>query len=68
LKTKSADLANFSWQGGYGAFGVSESNIPDVKDYITRQEEHHRKMSFQDEFRQLCRRHGIELDERYVWD
>jgi hypothetical protein len=36
--------------------------------YIERQEEHHRKMTFQDEWRLLLKRHGIEFDERYLWD
>ena len=40
----------------------------DVKKHIQHSEEHHRHMSFQDEFRELCRRHGLELDERYAWD
>ncbi len=68
LKKQSPDLSDFAWQGGYGAFSVSESNIPQVKKYIANQEHHHKKMSFQDEFRELCKRHGIELDERYAWD
>jgi putative transposase len=59
---------DFAWQGGYGAFSVSASMIDDVKRYIANQEEHHRRMSFQDEFRELRRRHGVELDERYAWD
>lgn len=68
LKTKSRETANFAWQSGYGAFSVSESNIPQVKDYIANQEEHHKTVSFQNEFRALCDRHNIELDERYVWE
>jgi REP element-mobilizing transposase RayT len=68
LKKKSPTTCEFAWQGGYGAFSVSESNIPQVKKYIERQEEHHRRMTFQDEFRELCQRHGIELDERYAWN
>ena len=68
LKKQSADLSEFAWQGGYGIFSVSESNCEQVKRYIAEQERHHRKMSFQDEFRLLCRRHGVEIDERYIWD
>jgi putative transposase len=56
----------FGWQQGYGAFSVSRSAVKDVEDYITNQEEHHRKMSFQDEFTALLKRHGIEYDERYL--
>jgi putative transposase len=58
----------FAWQGGYGAFSVSQSNAKQVKAYIQNQEEHHRELSFQDEFRLLLKKHGIEYDERYVWD
>ena len=68
LKKQSSDLSDFAWQGGYGAFSVSESNIPQVKKYIASQEQHHSRMSFQDEFRELCKLHGIDLDERYAWD
>jgi len=58
----------FSWQAGYAAFSVSQSNVEAVQKYIERQEEHHRKVTFQDELRTLFKRHGIEFDERYVWD
>src|SRR5260221_2614650 len=58
----------FYWQSGYGAFSVSPSNVEQVREYIENQEVHHRTMTFQDEFRALLRRHGIEWDERYVWD
>ena len=47
---------------------MSQSNVADVRRYIENQEEHHRKMTFQDELRALFERHGIEFDERYVWD
>jgi REP element-mobilizing transposase RayT len=68
LKTKLPDLADFAWQNGYGIFSIGFSQIESVRDYIAGQEEHHRKVSFQDEFRQLLRRYEIEFDERYVWD
>ena len=68
IKTKGDAYRDFHWQGGYGVFSVSESNVAAVKEYIEKQEEHHRTMSFQDEFRLLCQRHQIEIDERYVWD
>jgi REP element-mobilizing transposase RayT len=61
-------LAGFEWQGGYADFSVSESNLEHVRRYIADQEGHHRKISFQDELRELLRRHRIEWDERYVWD
>jgi putative transposase len=68
IKRKSPDLADFYWQSGNGAFSVSQSNVEQVKSYIANQEEHHRRISFQDELRALLRRHEIEFDERYVWD
>ncbi len=58
----------FQWQGGYAAFSVSASNLEQVRKYIERQEQHHRKVSFQDELRALFRKHKMEWDERYVWD
>ena len=68
LKTKGPELAGFYWQAGYGAFSVSPSNIEEVRTYILQQEQHHRKMTFQEEYRQFLERHGVEFDERYVWD
>ena len=47
---------------------MSQSNVEKVRAYIAAQEEHHRKVTFQDEYRALCRKHGATLDERYVWD
>jgi len=68
FKTKGPDLEEFGWQNGYGIFSIGFSQVDDVRGYIARQEEHHRKVSFQDEFRQFLRRYEIEFDERYVWD
>ena len=68
VKTKSPLLKTFSWQAGYGAFSVSQSNISAVKQYILNQEEHHRTMSFQDELRKFLTKHGMGYDERYLWD
>jgi len=58
----------FTWQTGYGAFSVSQSNATAVLRYIKNQEEHHRKVSFQQELIAYLRRHGIEYDERYIWE
>ena len=57
----------FSWQQGYAAFSVSQSNAEAVKVYVLNQSEHHRKHSFEDEFRSLLTAHGIEFDERFVF-
>ncbi len=59
---------HFAWQNGYGAFTVSHSNAPQVATYIEGQAEHHKRMTFQEEFIALLERHGIEYDPRYVWD
>jgi len=57
----------FSWQEGYGAFSVSPSQVATVKNYINRQEQHHRKRSFEEEFASLLKRCGVEFDSRYVF-
>jgi REP element-mobilizing transposase RayT len=61
------DHAAFSWQNGYGAFSVSHSAIESVTQYIANQAEHHRKMTFQEEFIALLKRHNIEFDSEYIW-
>ena len=58
----------FAWQTGYGAFSVSYSQLPRVRRYLASQELNHRTGTYKDEFRGLLRRHGIEYDERYIWD
>ena len=68
LKAQGRDYADFEWQGGCADFSVSQSNLEQVKQYIASQEEHHRKVTFQDELRTLLHKHEIEFDERYVWD
>jgi REP element-mobilizing transposase RayT len=68
LKTKGPQFHDFHWQNGYGAFSVSPSNAETVKRYIQNQEEHHRRRTFQEEYREFLKRHGIEFDERYIWD
>ena len=68
IKEEGPRLANFHWQNGYGVFSVSPSKAPDVTKYVANQEEHHRQLTYQEEYRLLLARHGIEYDERYVWD
>ncbi len=58
----------FAWQSGYGAFSVSHSAKDSVIEYIASQEIHHRKMTFQEEFRTFLHKHGVRFDECYVWD
>lgn len=68
LKARGREYSDFQWQGGYAGFSVSQSNIEVVTRYIANQEAHHQKMTFQDELRELLRKHHQEWDERYVWD
>jgi putative transposase len=68
LKNKSPKLSDFAWQHGYGVFSIGYSQRAAVSAYIAKQDEHHQKISFQDEFRQLLRKYEIKFDERYVWD
>jgi len=58
----------FHWQAGYGAFSVSPGHKVAVVRYIAGQQEHHRAVTFQEEYRRLLAKYGIEFDERYVWD
>ncbi len=68
IKTKGPELKKFQWQSGYGAFSVSQSHVEQVRGYIEGQERHHRRVTFEDEFREFLRRYEVEFDERYLWD
>jgi REP element-mobilizing transposase RayT len=68
VKDECPRLSDFHWRSGYGAFSISPSHVPALTNYIANQAEHHRHESFQDEFRRLCRKYGVEIDERYAWD
>ena len=61
------DQRQFAWQEEYGAFSVSVSQLDKTIAYIRGQPEHHRKITFQEEFLMLLERHGVEYDERYLW-
>ena len=68
MKTQGREYADFYWQNGYGAFSVNPSEIEVVVKYIEQQHEHHKIVSFQDEYRAFLKKYAIEYDERYVWD
>ena len=68
VKDVAPSCKKFHWQNGYGAFSVSQSHLDRVYRYIERQEQHHRRITFQDEFRSFLKKYRIEFDERYVWD
>jgi putative transposase len=68
VSDKWSSRKDFSWQIGYAAFSVSKSNVSPVIRYIENQEKHHRKVTFKEEFLEFLSKHGIEYDERYIWE
>lgn len=68
LWIKKQGPADFYWQKGYGAFSIGQSQVPAVVKYIKDQKDHHAAQSYEDEFRALCSKYGVEIDERYCWD
>jgi len=68
IKTLDPRYRCFFWQRGYGAFSVSPSQLDGVLAYIETQQEHHRTRTFQEEYRELLRRHGVDFDECHVWN
>ena len=68
IKTKGGNYNGFSWQRGYGAFSIGQSSFDNLRKYIQNQKEHHKKLSFQDEYRSFLKKYNIDFDEKYVWD
>ena len=68
IKTKGQTYSNFYWQNGYGGFSVNPTEIEIVKIYIHNQQEHHKKRTFQDEYRAFLKKYNVPFDEKYVWD
>jgi len=68
IKERDPALNSFTWQGGYGAFSVGQKECEVVRAYIQNQEEHHRRRTFQDEYRAFLEKYRIHYDERYLWD
>ena len=67
-RTRRPAASSIRSNAGYGAFSVSPSHKEDVYRYIADQREHHRKVTFQEEYRKLLMKYGVGFDERYVWD
>ena len=67
-KTQGPGYRDFFWQRGYGAFSVSPTHLDELVAYISGQQEHHKKETFQEEFLKFLKKYGIDYDERYVWD
>ena len=68
IKDKGGVLEIFHWQSGYGAFSVGRSQVDAVRSYIAGQADHHRKATFQEEYRAFLTKYDVPFDERYVWD
>jgi len=68
IKSKGPEFRGFQWQRGYGAFSIGQSQVETVKSYIRNQKQHHRRVTFQDEYRRFLKRYRVDYDERYVWD
>jgi hypothetical protein len=68
LWMKKKGVQKFYWQKGYGAFSIGQSQVAHVARYIRDQKEHHSKQIYQDEFRALCGKYEVEIDERFVWE
>lgn len=68
LNTQPKSPGRFEWQRGYAAFSVSASQLDKVRRYVRNQEQHHRRTTIQEELRALLDKHGLEYDERYLWD
>lgn len=66
INSEKLTTTHFAWQEGYSAFSVSESQVEKVRNYIKRQEEHHKKQSYVDELKKLFELHNIEFDEKYL--
>jgi len=68
IKQQGKDYPGFAWQAGYGAFSIGWSQLDELLNYIDHQEQHHHKRTFQEEYRDMLKRYGVEYDERFVWD
>ena len=68
MKQQDEQFAGFYWQRGYGAFSIGQSQVPALSRYIRNQKEHHKSQTYQDEFRSLCAKYEVAIDERYCWD
>ena len=68
IKTMDEKYSNFYWQDGYGIFSVSPRSVDKVIEYINKQDIHHKKLSFKEEYRKFLKQYDIDYDERYVWD
>jgi hypothetical protein len=67
IKTRSTYYQNFSWQGGYAGYSVSQSKVEVVDRYVANQKDHHKHQTFKEEYIQFLKENGIEYNEEYLW-
>jgi hypothetical protein len=67
IKTKGIYYKDFEWQRGYSGYSVSQFKVEIKKKYILNQKDHHKKQSFEDEYRRFLQKHAIDYDEKYLW-
>lgn len=67
IKTKNEQYHTFYWQSGYGAFSIGRSGVKAAQHYIFNQEQHHKKKSFQEEYKAILKKYEVDYDERYLW-
>jgi putative transposase len=67
IKTKDEQMANFYWQGGYGAFSIGQEGVERVKNYIQKQHEHHKRKNFKEEYIEILHEYSLLFDEQYLW-
>ena len=68
IKKNGSEFRNFHWQSGYGAFSIGQSSVSALKHYIQSQREHHRRITFQEEYRKFLKAYKVDYDERFVWE
>jgi putative transposase len=68
LNEENISTTHFNWQTKYGAFSVSQSSLEATAQYVRNQKEHHKTLTFKEEFLQLLKKHGLPYDERYIWE
>ena len=68
IKTKGQQYLKFYWQNGYGGFSIHPDKVELVRNYISTQDEHHKRISYKDEYRVFLKEYNINYDERFVWD
>ena len=67
IKTKGLHYQDFAWQGGYSGYSVSQSKVKIVEKYVENQKEHHKKVSFREEYLTFLKEHEINFDESFLW-